>query len=117
MHACVNTPSQELLVMREPQRLICNVFSPYIYPAIAVVSALMFSLYLVAEEDPYVTNDDVMQYLWNGYFLMETPSPTALLGMYSLMMAAGRCEVVPDFPTGCGMECLNVEGGGNLCRE
>jgi hypothetical protein len=97
--------------MWEPQRLICNVSGSYIYPAIAVVSALMFSLYLVAEEDPYLTNDDVMQYLSYGYFLMQTPSPTAAwFGVYSLMMAASRCQEWPDPPTGCGMACLDVEG-------
>ena len=73
----------------------------------------MFSLFLVAEEDPYFTNDDLLPYLYLGYVLMAEaePSPTAWLGMYSLYMAGGRCEVMPDppvdralfFETSCGM--------------
>ena len=69
----------------------------------------MFALYLVAEEDPYFTNDEVLPYLWMGYSFMESPSPVAMLGMYSVWMAGGRCQVEPELPTGCGRECLNVE--------
>ena len=89
--------------------MICNVSGSYIYPAIAVVSALMFSLYLVAEEDRYFTNDDVMQYLFMAYSFMhmETPLPTSLLGMSSLMMAASRCEVSPEIlTTGCAPQVV-----------